>query len=318
LRVTVYRCASLLVSSPVELAAPVVDGAPDIEVLDGGERPVPNQRPSTEVVAERVVNGDAWYTFARCGDVVVGRVYGLADFEIAGSEREGNRRRVTFFRAPGTPVELIAILIAGTVVAYLLCADGCLVLHASAVEADGRALAFVGQSGQGKTTMAALMCADGYPLVADDLLPVEPRGDRMMCLPVATELRVREKVEELLGRFDSGVARRRTVDERHAVAARTTAAKELPLGPVVVPWPDREATSVSVRRMGAGEAAMTLARYQRVEGWSSPPMLRRQFDAVSALVGSVPVLVMRVPWGPPFRKSLASEVLLAASGEMSE
>ena len=194
---TVYRCASLLVSSPIELSAPLVDGVPQVEVVDGGVRPVPLERPSADVIAERVVNGEAWYTFARRGQVVMGRFYGLADFEIETTRRassgqegpvqegpvqEGPVQRVTFFRAPNVPRDLIAILLTGSVVAYLLSADGGLVLHASAVEVGGAALAFVGQSGQGKTTMATLICAAGYPLVADDLLPVEPHGPRLCVL----------------------------------------------------------------------------------------------------------------------------------------
>jgi len=314
--VTIYRCAGLLIASPLQLAAPTVSPklgvVPDVEVVDGGERVVPHERPSSEVVAERVVNGDAWYTFGRRGDVVVGRFYGLADFEIETAGMDGAMWRVTFHLVPGMPIELIAILITGTVVAYLLSADGRLVLHASAVEVGGRSLAFVGQSGQGKTTMATLICADGYPLVADDLLPVSPNGGEIMSVPVGTELRVREKVEALLEWFDPGTARRLTVDERRAVAAKTTTAPELPLASIVVPWPDRDADAVDARRLGAGEAAMTLARCQRVEGWSSAAVLRAQFDAISAVVASVPVLVMHVPWGPPFRKTLAREVLLAA------
>jgi hypothetical protein len=310
--VTVYRCASLLVSSPLELAAPAVDGAPDVEVVDGGVRAVPLERPSAEVVAERVVNGEAWYTFARCGEVVVGRFYGLADFEIetrTSPGRDGTVQRVTFYRAPTAPIGLIAILIAGSVVAYLLSANGRLVLHASAVEVDGAALAFVGQSGQGKTTMATLLCAAGYPLVADDLLPVEPHGTQVMCVPVGTELRVREKVEVLLERFDARTARRLTVDERHALAPLATTAEQLQLTSLAVPWPDREETEVSARRLTAGEAVITLARYQRIEGWVPKAILRAQFAAVSALAAAVPVLVMRVPWGPPFGETLAGEVL---------
>ena len=242
---TVYRCANLLVSSPVELAAPVADGGPQVEVVDGGVRPVPMERPSTDVIAERVVNGEAWYTFARRSQVVVGRFYGLADFEIETIGRptsggEGAVQRVTFYRVPNAPIDLVAILLTGSVVAYLLSADGGLVLHSSAVEVGGEALAFVGQSGQGKTTMATLMCAAGYPLVADDLLPVEPRGARVMCIPGGSELRVREKVQVLLERFDSSTARRLTVDERHAVAPLRTTASQLPVAAVVVPWPDRE------------------------------------------------------------------------------
>ncbi len=266
---TIYRFANLLVSSPLELTAPVADGVPDIEVVEGEARQVPYERPSVEVIAERTEQKAAWYTFARGQDRVVGRFYGSADFEISAGA-DGDRRRVTFYPDPGKPPELVAILMAGTVVAYLLSDEGQLVLHASAVDVDGTALAFVGQSGQGKTTMATLMCAEGYPLVADDLLPVEVTGNEVTCLPVGSELRVREKVEALLDRFDTRVKRRRTVDERHALAAPPTSAGRLPLGAIVLPWPDRETGEVSSRRLPAGEAVMTLARCQRVEGWRSP------------------------------------------------
>jgi hypothetical protein len=301
------------------LAAPVVDPEPRagaasyVEVVEGEVRPVPKQRPSSEVVAERIVNQEAWYTFARCGEVVVGRFYGLADFEIATTGEDGRNWRVTFYRAPATPIGLISILITGSIIAYLLSATGRLVLHASAVEVNGEALAFIGQSGQGKTTMATLLCAEGHALVSDDLLPVDIRGDQVMCVPAGRELRVREKVEALLERFDPLTSRYRTVDERHAVRARTTTADELPILSVVIPWPDREAGQVTAQRLTPGEAVMTLAQYQRIEGWTSPVLLRAQFGAISAVVRSVPVLAMRVPWGPPFQPGLAVEVLSTAS-----
>jgi len=244
---------------------------------------------------------------------VVGRFYGLADFEIAAMGEDNRNWRVIFYRAPAAPIGLIAILITGSIIAYLLSADGCLVLHASAVEVNGEALAFIGQSGQGKTTMATLLCAQGQALVTDDLLPVHVRGDQVMCVPAGRELRVREKVEALLEGFDPLTRRYRTVDERHAVAPRSTAAAELPLGSVVIPWPDRETGNVSVHRLTPGEAVITLARYQRIEGWTAPAILRAQFGAISALVRSVPVLTMRVPWGPPFHPGLAAEVLSATA-----
>ena len=46
--------------------------------------------------------------------------------------------------------------------------------HASAVEVDGRAALFCGESGQGKSTMAAAMAQAGHILVADDLSRVDP------------------------------------------------------------------------------------------------------------------------------------------------
>ena len=40
--------------------------------------------------------------------------------------------------------------------------------------ADGTALAFVGQSGRGKSTLAALICLEAVALVTDDVLTVDP------------------------------------------------------------------------------------------------------------------------------------------------
>ncbi len=217
----------------------------------------------------------------------------------------------TVHRDPAISPEFVAILIAGSVVSYLLSAGGRLVLHASAVEVDGEALAFVGHSGQGKTTVATLLCADGYALVTDDVLPLDVRGGEVTCVPGGTELRVRETVEDLLERFTPNATRRLTADARHAVAPAPTLAERLVLGAVAVPLPDRESNQVKVRRLPAGEAAMALARYQRIEGWTSPTLLRAQFEAVAAVAGSVPVLEIHVPWGPPFRETLAHEIVAA-------
>lgn len=302
----IYRCAGLSIRSPIALAAPVVGGLADIEVIEGDVRTVPYERPSVDVIAERLVEGVPWYTFARCGDDVVARFYRLADFEI-----DATGKRITYHRDPVTDPEMVAILIAGSVVSYLLSSNGRLVLHASAVEVEGAALAFVGYSGQGKTTVATLLCGDGYALVTDDLLPVGVVGDEVTCVPGGTELRVRGKVEDLIERFTPDTTRRLTADSRHAVAPAPTLAERLALGAVAVPIPDRESSEVQVRRLPPGEAAMVIARYQRIEGWTSPTMLRAQFEAVAAVAESVPVLELHVPWGPPFRETLGQEIVAA-------
>jgi hypothetical protein len=320
--VTVYRCGSLRISSALPLAlptvmGPTVIGEPDVQVIEEEVRRAHLERPSGDVLAERIVDGVPWYTFARGDHYVVGRFYGLADFEIADIapadfERGLGPRPIKYYRDPEADPALIALLIAGTIAAYLLAETGNVVFHASCVEVHTGALAFLGYSGQGKTTMAALLCADGHPFVSDDLLPVDTTGAEVTCTPVGTELRVREKVGVLLDRFAPGTAHRRTVDERRAVTPVPTLARRLPLRAVVVPWPDRGSSDVTARQLPAGEAALALARCQRVEGWTSPGILRSQFQAVSTVAASVPVLEMKVPWGPPFRDGLAEEVLLAA------
>lgn len=49
-------------------------------------------------------------------------------------------------------------------------------LHASAVEACGGCVALAGQSGFGKSTLAASLVSLGYPLFADDLCLIQPGG----------------------------------------------------------------------------------------------------------------------------------------------
>ncbi|MRR12527.1 hypothetical protein EG835_08705, partial [bacterium] len=63
---------------------------------------------------------------------------------------------------------------------FALALRGHVVLHASAVEAGGGAVAFVGESGIGKSTLARELGALGCRVLSDDLLRVEPRGPRVL------------------------------------------------------------------------------------------------------------------------------------------
>ena len=69
--------------------------------------------------------------------------------------------------------------------------QGRLVLHASAVEADGGALVFVGVSGRGKSTLAAAFARAGHALLVDDGLVLEPEGGRFLALPGDRSIRLR-------------------------------------------------------------------------------------------------------------------------------
>lgn len=63
-------------------------------------------------------------------------------------------------------------------------------LHASAVELEGRTLAFVARAGTGKTSLAAHLVVQGAALVTDDVLAVEWAGDRIVGYPGAPTLSI--------------------------------------------------------------------------------------------------------------------------------
>jgi hypothetical protein len=73
--------------------------------------------------------------------------------------------------------ELIHITIAGPVLGVVLYQLGDLVLHASAVRYAGKAVALLGASSEGKSTLAALLYMAGWPMISDDLVPVSPREE---------------------------------------------------------------------------------------------------------------------------------------------
>ncbi len=312
--VDVYECSGLRVASEVPLSAPLAVGdpsAPDVTIELGDECDPPFERPSADVVAEFIRDDFPWYTFSRVEGGYVGRLPGIADFEIS-----NDLKRVVVRPVTGGRSNVISIVLPGTVVAFLLSMGGQCVLHGSAVDIGGEALAFVGVSGQGKSTMAAMFCAEGAALVTDDVLPLEfdlsgPGPGSVRCRRAGQEIRLREKASSLADRFGSAVTVRLTEDDRQAVAPLMSDKALLPVRAIVLPRPDRENVTVSVRPLGTGEAALALSRCQRIEGWRGPAELRRQFEDTVRVAESVPVFEVAVPWGPPFATDLHEQVLAA-------
>jgi hypothetical protein len=90
-------------------------------------------------------------------------------------------REAYFEPAAGMSQSLIAEYLSSPVLAVLMEQRGAFVLHASAVEIDGRVVAFTGPSGAGKSTTAGFFAARGFPVVTDDLLPLTVVGSQVLC-----------------------------------------------------------------------------------------------------------------------------------------
>lgn len=74
--------------------------------------------------------------------------------------------------ASGTSAETLATWVQGAAMSILLHQRGFLLLHASAVAVGDGAVAFMGESGWGKSTSAAALCARGHRLLVDDVVAV--------------------------------------------------------------------------------------------------------------------------------------------------
>jgi hypothetical protein len=211
---------------------------------------------------------------------------------------------VTWWVHPGVSEEAASIKASGSVLSTALILGGHLVLHASAVAVDGRAVAFVAHSNSGKSTLATLVCRAGGQLISDDVL----RIDDGTCFTGAVETRLRVAAA-VLARGGTVRESRRTVDGRLATKLDLCQVDQLPLGAIVVPKPDRDAHRVSAELLRGAAAALVLAQFLRVRAWRDTTYASRQLDAVAELATNVPVWRCRMPWGPPFNRNLVPDLL---------
>lgn len=76
-------------------------------------------------------------------------------------------------------------------------------LHCSAVVVDDRAAAFLAVPGSGKSSLAATMMQAGYPLLTDDLLPVEYSGGEYLGRPSYPQMRMwPDRAQHVLGHYE--------------------------------------------------------------------------------------------------------------------
>lgn len=78
----------------------------------------------------------------------------------------------------------------GSVLAFLLHHHGFLVLHGSAIVANQQAVIFCGNSGIGKSTLAAALNQKGYPFLTDDLAVVHFFEDSIKLIPISSTVKL--------------------------------------------------------------------------------------------------------------------------------
>ena len=91
---------------------------------------------------------------------------------------------------PGVSAATIRHLYQNQVLPLTLSRRGKLVFHASAVDAAGNALVFAGESGRGKSTLAASFATSGYPFLTDDGLVVDEAEGVYQIAPSHPSLRL--------------------------------------------------------------------------------------------------------------------------------
>jgi len=308
-----YYLYGLCLRSELPLTAPIASesSAPDLTVHCGEELPAAATAPAGEVWAKadfgngfgvQLTKTDAGWSlfYPQTGEVRL----------------SADLRRATAHALPGKDA-ILPLLLIGSVPAWWLNLRGESILHASAVAVGGDALAFIGASGMGKSTLATLLCSAGATLVTDDVLRLKAEGDNFRCHWGTGELRLRANAVPLTELFPATSAKQ-SADGRATLLLPTEESVLPQLRAIVIPRPAREQRELVARQLPLVQAAFHLNGFARVLGWRVEEPRRWQFTAFARVAQTVPVFEAAVPWGPPFAPDLPERLFSAVGMKLGE
>ena len=172
-----------------------------------------------------------------------------------------------------------------------------LLLHASVVERDGRAIVMTGQSGAGKSTLATMLAARGWRFMGDEFALLDPATGLLHALPRLVSLK-NESIAAAqaawpaarLGPMLTGTPKG---DIRHLVPDEAAiAAMDIPARPVLLVFP-RFGFEPASRTVSPSEVFVRLTHASTNYVTMGEP----GFGALTTLVGEVPAIAIDYPDG---------------------
>jgi len=221
----------------------------------------------------------------------------------AGKASVGERGRLLRFDQKTTARPVSIQILRRIVKAYANSLQGKEALHATVLEKNGRAMAFIGPSGEGKSTLAAYLLKNdpSIRLLSDDLLYTERNKGQVRVVPSANVPRLKLSREAFL---------RSGMDGRHGYETQfdpnlekqilqfpyqTHRSHHFPLVAIVQLY--REGPGLILRKIKGAKAALTLMANIYNEILRPPRVLKNQFELCVVLSRLVPVWKLRYPSG---------------------
>ncbi len=254
-------------------------------------------------------DGSTWLQIGRQHRDYLLRFPDMADFLV-----ETESATIYVYAGSKSSPETLRHLLLDQVLPLVIASAGKLLLHASAVLVPGGIAVFMGESGKGKSTLAASFCEAGYPLVTDDCLLIEQRDDGFCGLCSYPGLRLWEDSAYTL--FPDEIPEFKKVahySEKLRVSRTAeylgTRTDSAPIGKIYLLDPDDTAKDVTLHRISGARTVVSILQYVFHLDVKDPDSLRVQFDWLSRLAKARPVYRLCFPRGYEYLFSIRNVVL---------
>ena len=230
-----------------------------------------------------------WYEYARLEDFSsYVRWKGLGEFLVS---KDGRHVRCRKFR--GALSESYQVYLLQRALSFALVKQGFEPLHATSVVVNGQAIAFLGSSGFGKSSMAACFLADGHQLLTDDLLLLRRSATGLRAYPGPPRIKLFPAMASLFlgGPVDGVPMNRKTKKMVLPLLPDQLCSKPMPFKAIYVlqsPRESRRKQGIRLTPLDPRQAFVELLKntynYQHV----APDRLQRHFIQASSLANTVP------------------------------
>jgi hypothetical protein len=270
----------------------------DLRILfSSSDEPLPV--PSSWYLTISLADGTPWQ---RCAKVSHGYLMHFPD--LANFVFDPSNDSIRCIPEPQTPPHTLHHLLLDQVLPLVLNHKGKEVLHGAAVVTPYGACAFVGQTGAGKSTLAASFLSAGYSVLTDDCVVLDGRGSDIITLPAYPGLRLwDDAIAALFGSTGSYAPVAHYTPKQRFAAARTATSfcsSAVPLAGIYVLGTSDDAHAVpasapEIHPLTEREALMTLLSLAFKLDIRDHRMLTREFDFLHRLVTQIPVRRLTVP-----------------------
>ncbi|QUL37655.1 hypothetical protein [Erythrobacter sp. JK5] len=173
----------------------------------------------------------------------------------------------------------------------ILEASGELVIHASAVEIAGRLAVFLGETGAGKSTLAASLDRVGHRLIGDDAITITQRGDEFCGKSVYPSLRLfPEAITAVLGTdVESAPMAHYSTKQRVSLPALAGGNHaEIPIAAVIFLVDGEEQDRPAIDRLSPGHTCLGLIEHCFALDPEDARCAAQRLAKISQLANSVP------------------------------